>query len=54
MSRNTRASEQIMPPPKIVKQQLPLNPELIDQISEWRDIIQKILSGQDSRLLLIV
>ena len=54
MSRNTRASEQIMPPPKIVKQQLPLTSDLKNKISEWRDIIQKILSGQDSRLLLIV
>ena len=54
MSRNTRASEQIIPPPKIVKQQLPLNFELKNQISEWRDTIRKILNGKDSRLLLIV
>jgi 3-deoxy-7-phosphoheptulonate synthase len=54
MSRNTRATEQVIPPPKIIKQELPLTSDLIEQISEWRDTIQKILNGQDSRLLMIV
>ncbi len=54
MSRNTRAAEQVIPPPKIIKQELPLTSDLIEQISEWRDTIQKILNGQDSRLLMIV
>ena len=54
MSTNTRAVATVMITPSALKVQMPLPSELRDQIRDWRQTIVNILSGTDSRLLLIV
>ena len=46
-------SEVLLSTPHQLKQQYPLSPVLAEQIAQQRQTIQNILSGQDSRLLVI-
>jgi len=52
MSTNTRATTSVMISPKALKGQM--RTDLQGQIRDWRQTIVNILSGADSRLLLIV
>ncbi|MFT4021570.1 MAG: 3-deoxy-7-phosphoheptulonate synthase [Acinetobacter sp.] len=47
-------TETVLTTPQQLKQQFPLHPKLAQQISEQRHTIANILSGQDSRLMVIV
>lgn len=46
--------QQSIPSPRELKQGNPLSKALSDQIEQWREIVRKILTGEDPRLLLII
>ncbi|MGG5289290.1 3-deoxy-7-phosphoheptulonate synthase [Pseudomonas shirazensis] len=48
------AVSQRLPSPHLLKQQMPLTPELAQQVQQHRQAIRAILEGRDSRLLVIV
>nr|WP_314873383.1 3-deoxy-7-phosphoheptulonate synthase [uncultured Pseudomonas sp.] len=48
------AVSQRLPSPHLLKQQMPLTPELARQVEHHRQAIRAILEGRDSRLLVIV
>ncbi|RZI79879.1 MAG: 3-deoxy-7-phosphoheptulonate synthase [Pseudomonas sp.] len=48
------AVSQRLPSPHLLKQQMPLTPELAQQVEQHRQAIRAILEGRDSRLLVIV
>lgn len=48
------ASAELLPPPQALKAQLPLTAELQRQIAADRDRVNRILTGEDSRLIVVV
>jgi len=41
-------------PPYSIKNELPLNNQLIENIIKWREVVSNIISGKDNRLIAIV
>ena len=41
-------------PPNSIKNRLPINTDLVEKITEWRETVAKIVNGQDNRIITIV
>jgi 3-deoxy-7-phosphoheptulonate synthase len=54
MATNTRCAPQILTAPTVLKRQLPIPTNIMENICIWRTTIMQILKGEDARLLVII